>query len=152
MAGRRIAAVFTTDVENGDGEVILLPPDRAERRSLAKFIGSPNLDEHFRSAVFLFTGGEYDAIVSQFPNNPANRKAPEIGAVLDEEWTPALRNLAESYQTRLVLDLLDGPARRPGLLRGAVRQPQVREFRCALRSRLGRPDHRRPNRQPQQLP
>jgi hypothetical protein len=115
VAGRRIAAVFTTDVENGDGELILMPPDRAERRSLARFVGSPNLDEHFRSAVFLFTGNEYDAIVAQLPNNPANRKVPEIGAVLEEEWTPALRSLTESYQTRLVLDLLDSPSRRPGL-------------------------------------
>src|SRR4051812_36870071 len=37
VAGRRIAAVFTADVEGGDAEVILLPPDRAERRSLAAF-------------------------------------------------------------------------------------------------------------------
>jgi hypothetical protein len=128
VAGRRIAAVYTTDVENGDGEAILLPPDRAERRSLAQFTGSPNLDEHFRSAVFLFTGGEYDAIISQFPNNPANRKAPEIGAVLDEEWTPVLRNLLESYQTRLVLELLDGPARRPGLLVAMLGSPKFGNF------------------------
>src|ERR1035437_4135223 len=31
VAGRRMAAVFSTDVEGGDGEVILLPPDRAGR-------------------------------------------------------------------------------------------------------------------------
>src|ERR1044071_440101 len=43
VAGRRIAAVFTTDVEGGDGEVILLPPDRAERRALAGYLNSPNL-------------------------------------------------------------------------------------------------------------
>src|SRR5271166_64527 len=62
VAGRRIAAVFTTDVEAGDGEIILLPPDRAERRSLAGYIDSPNLDEHFRTALLLFTGDEYDQI------------------------------------------------------------------------------------------
>src|SRR5450756_942426 len=44
VAGRRVAAVFSTDVDGGDGEVILLPPDRAERRSLAAFIDAPNLD------------------------------------------------------------------------------------------------------------
>ena len=44
VAGRRTAAVFSTEVEGGDGEVILLPPDRAERRSLAAFIDAPNLD------------------------------------------------------------------------------------------------------------
>src|SRR6516225_1938249 len=50
VAGRRIAAVFVADVEGGDAEVLLMPPDRAERRSLASYIDTPNLDEHFRSA------------------------------------------------------------------------------------------------------
>src|SRR6266446_3292945 len=50
VAGRRIAAVFAADVEGGDGEVILLPPDRAERRSLSAFVDSPNLNEHIRTA------------------------------------------------------------------------------------------------------
>src|SRR3954451_19379562 len=31
VAGRRIAAIFAADVEGGDGEIILLPPDRGER-------------------------------------------------------------------------------------------------------------------------
>src|SRR6185369_8320083 len=59
VAGRRISAVFTADVEGGDGEVILLPPNRAERASLARFTGSPNMNEHFQAAVFLFTGDDY---------------------------------------------------------------------------------------------
>src|SRR5690349_20515549 len=97
VAGRRIAAVFAADVEGADGEVILMPPDRAERRSLAAYIDSPNLDEHFVSALFLFTGDDYDKLKAQLPDNPANRKTPEIGAVLDETWTPALRNLGASF-------------------------------------------------------
>src|SRR3954464_918847 len=50
IAGHRVAAVFSADVDGGDGEVILFPPDRAERRSLAAFANAPNLDEHFREA------------------------------------------------------------------------------------------------------
>jgi hypothetical protein len=116
VAGRPIAAVFLADTDGGDGEVMLLPPDRAERRSLATYIDSPNLDEHFRGAVFLFTGDVYDALKKQLPDNPANRKIPELGALLDEQWTSALRNLGAGYQTRLALDLLGWPASRPGLL------------------------------------
>ena len=116
VAGRPIAAVFLADTDGGDGEVMLLPPDRAERRSLATYIDSPNLDEHFRGAVFLFTGDVYDALKKQLPDNPANRKIPELGALLDEQWTSALRNLGAGYQTRLTLDLLGWPASRPGLL------------------------------------
>jgi len=107
VGGKRIAAVFVADVEGGDAEVILLPPDRAERRSLASYIHSPNLDEHFRTGVFLFTGDIYETILAQLPSNPANRRTPEVGALLEEQFTPTLRNLSASYQTRLVLDLLN---------------------------------------------
>jgi hypothetical protein len=116
VAGRPIAALFLADTDGGDGEVMLLPPDSAERRSLATYTDSPNLDEHFRGAVFLFTGDVYDALKKQLPDNPANRKIPELGVLLDEQWTSALRNLGASYQTRLTLDLLGWPAGRPGLL------------------------------------
>src|SRR5580658_11177741 len=45
VAGHRIAAVFTADTDGGDGEVIIFPPDRAERRSLAAFTHSPRSEE-----------------------------------------------------------------------------------------------------------
>src|SRR5258708_18485658 len=50
VAGKRIASVFTADVEGGRGEVILFPPSFAERTSLAAYTGPPDLDEHFRIA------------------------------------------------------------------------------------------------------
>src|ERR1039457_4029436 len=92
VAGRRTAAVFSTDVEGGDGEVILLPPDRAERRSLAAFADTPNLNEHIRAAVLLFTGDVYDRLLAQIAANPANRKAPEMAPLLDEQWRPGVRS------------------------------------------------------------
>jgi len=110
-AGRRVAAVFTADVEGGDGEVILFPPDRAERRSLAAFVDAPNLDEHFRAVMLLFTGDVYEQLKAQIAANPGNRKSPEIAPLLDEKWSPVLRNLGTSYQVRLTLDLLGAPAR-----------------------------------------
>ena len=128
VAGRRIAAVFAADVEGGDGEVILLPPDRGERSALAHYTHSPNLDEHFRAAVLLFTGDEYEQLRAQLPNNPANKKTPDIGAVLDEEWTPALRNLGASYQTRLTLELIGGPGRRGELFAAMVNSPKLGNF------------------------
>ena len=128
VAGRPIAAVFTTDVENGDGEVLLLPPNRAERRSLAAYAGSPNLDQHFQAALFVFTGDQYSALMAQLPNNPANRKAPEMGALLDEQWTPVLRNIGMSYLSRITLDLLNDPARKPDLFAGLFRSPKLGNF------------------------
>src|SRR5271166_4203251 len=54
VAGVRMSAVFTTDAEGGDGEVLVLPPNRGERRSLASYTGAPNLDEHLVAAVLIF--------------------------------------------------------------------------------------------------
>jgi hypothetical protein len=132
VAGRRVAAVFTADVEGGDGEILLLPPDRAERRSLAGYINSPNLDEHFRAALLLVTGDDYDALKSQIPSNPANKKTPEAGALMDEEWTPVLRNLGSSYLTRLTLDLLDGPRSRRGLFAALFNGVKIGNFDVAF--------------------
>src|SRR5215467_5742424 len=115
VAGRRVAAVFSADVDGGDGEVMLLPPDRAERRSLSMYTDSPNLDEHIKAAVFLFTGDVYEQLKAQMAQNPSNRKSPEMGPVLDEKWSPVLRNLSASYQSRLTLDLIGGPAWKQGL-------------------------------------
>ena len=128
VEGRRIAAVFIADTEGGDAEVILMPPDRAERRSLAAYTHTPNLDEHFRQALFLFTGDDYAALVAQMSENPFNRKTPEIGAVLDEEFTSTLRNLATSYQTRLVADLMNAPARPPGLFAALISSNKLGNF------------------------
>jgi hypothetical protein len=128
VAGHPIAAVFLADTDSGDGEVMLLPPDRAERRSLATYIDSPNLDEHFRGAVFLFTGDVYDQLKKQLTDNPANKKVPEVGVLLDEQWSSALRNLGASYQTRLTLDLLGWPGSRPGLLAGFFKGIKLGNF------------------------
>jgi hypothetical protein len=128
VAGRRTAAVFSTDVEGGDGEVILLPPDRAERRSLAAFADTPNLNEHIRAGVLLFTGDVYDQLMGQIAANPANRKAPEMAPVLDETWSPVLRSLGASYEVRLTLDLLAGPAHADRLFAGMFRSTNLGTF------------------------
>ena len=39
--GQRMSAVFTAEVDGGDGEVIAFPPHRSERLSLASFTGLP---------------------------------------------------------------------------------------------------------------
>src|SRR6202050_3596204 len=114
IAGVRTAAVFTTDVEGGEAELLLLPPNRAERRSLASHTGSPNLDEHFSASVLLFSDDTYAKLTEQIGQNPFNRKSPEMGALMAESWTSVVRNIAASFQTRLVLDLLSSDPRRPG--------------------------------------
>jgi hypothetical protein len=55
VEGRRLAAYFYAEHEAGDGEILLVPPDAAERTTLARFSGAPTLDEHFRGGLLLFT-------------------------------------------------------------------------------------------------
>ena len=65
--------------------------------------------------------------------NPFNRKTPELGPLLDEGYTPMLRNLGASYQSRLVLDLLNARGAQAGPVRGVHQQPQAGQFRRGLR-------------------
>jgi Peptidase family M1 domain len=128
VAGRPIAALFSADGEGGDGEIILLPPDRAERRSLSNFIHTPNLDDHFRMALFIFTGKEYAELQAAISDNPSNKKMPEIGALMDEQYGSVLRNISASYQTRLTLDLLGRPERQTGLFAGIFQSPKLGNY------------------------
>ncbi|MGA2589663.1 MAG: M1 family aminopeptidase [Bryobacteraceae bacterium] len=120
VAGVRVSAVFTTDVEGGDAEVLLLPPNRGERRSLASYTGAPNLDEHFLGAVLVFSDDTYAKLTEQIGKSPYNRKSPEMGALIGEKWTPVLRNIAGSFQTRLVFDLLSGESARNGFFAASM--------------------------------
>jgi hypothetical protein len=104
--GRRVSAVFTTDVEGGDGEVILFPPTRGERESLAVFTHSPNLDEHIDAALMLFTNGTDALLRERMEKDGSGKRTPEMGAIMAERWSPVLSNIREGFELRIVNDLL----------------------------------------------
>ena len=95
--GEHWAAVFSGQVEGGDGEVLLLPPYRGERQSLTKFAHQPNLDEHFNGALLLFTDDSGDKLLNQIVRENRGRKLPEMGPVLAEQWRPVLSNIIEGF-------------------------------------------------------
>jgi Peptidase family M1 domain len=103
--GVRMAAVFSAEVEAGDAEVLLLPPTRGERLSLANFTQSPNLEEHFKTALLLFTDSTADELLAKI-HAQAGKKSPEMGALISEQYSGTLRNVSASFETRLVQDLL----------------------------------------------
>lgn len=112
VAGERIAAVFTTGSEDtADGEILLLPPRRDERQSLAKFTRTPNLDEHFETALLTFTDGSAKLLLDEI-NAGHGRPVPAAGPALAARWDPVITTLNESLAQRIVGDLLT-PAR-PG--------------------------------------
>lgn len=128
IAGVRTSAVFAAEVEGGDAEVLVLPPNRGERRSLAAYAGSPNLDEHFSAAVLVFSDETCTRLMDQIRQNPFDHKAPEIGALMTEKWTSVVRNIAASFQTRLVLDLASGASQCPGFFAASLSGQKLGNF------------------------
>jgi hypothetical protein len=127
VRGMRLGAIFVANAEGGDADVLLLPPTRSERSSLATFTNSPNLEEHFKSAAFVFTDGTGDDLLAQLQNNPASKKSPEMGGLIVEHWSSVLNNLISSFQTRVVYDLLSAQ-RDAGIFYMAVSGNQLDNF------------------------
>lgn len=127
VQGRRVAAVFTAEAE-GDAELLLMPPNRGERRSLASYTGSPNLHERFGMAVMVFSDDAYETLVGQIRANPFNRSAPEMGALAADRWSQVARNIAASFETRLALDLISGAPPAEGFFAAAVSGRKLGNF------------------------
>ncbi len=137
IRGRRVSAVFTADVEGGEAELLLFPPSRSERRSLAFFAGAPNLSERFTSAVMVFTDGSYDSLMRQMRGREDPRRVPEMGFALARQWDLVLRSFMESFQVRLVGDLLAQRSHEEGFFYAALAGQKLGNFDC-LYDPLGR--------------
>jgi hypothetical protein len=116
VMGQRLAAIFTADVEGGDGEVILIPPTRGERQSLASFTQAPNLDEHLRSALLISTDGSAAALLDRMQKEGAGKPAPEMGAILANQWSPVVSNIGGAMEMRLIEDLGSSRPQSRGML------------------------------------
>ncbi len=115
VAGERRSAVFTAEVEGGDGEALLMPPTRGERQSLAQFTNSANLDEHFQAALMIFTDGSTSALIDRITKDGSGRKVPDMGPVLAEKWSPVMSNVQNGFQIRMIQDIL-APDPKGGML------------------------------------
>ena len=120
VSGRRIAAVFTTQgAEAGDAELLVLPPQRSERASLAAFTKTPNLDEHFDSAVLFFSDNTAHELMTQIEQREV-RKAPEIVAQLAPAFEPVVRQVAALIEVRLAQSFFDTHPPETGFFYSAV--------------------------------
>ncbi len=118
--GRFLAAYFTTEgTEMGDAEVMLLPPNASERTSLARFTKSPNLDEHFDTALFFFTDDTAAQILGQIERGPV-RAAPELAGTLNERASSIARNLAGQLAVSLTGAVLDRHSDATGYFYGVI--------------------------------
>jgi len=104
VEGQTLAVVFLASTEAGEGEIILMPPSRSERQSLARFLGAPVLQEKIRTAMMFFTDDTAEALRRAMAENPFNRPDPEAGASLADNWRLVARNLVPGYETRMLID------------------------------------------------
>ncbi len=92
VCGRITGAYF-----EGEGEVLLRPPNRAERASMDLFTGMAILEEQFSSAYL------------RFNDDTAATLAPFLSPVLDvggfaKQWSDTSRSLSDSDALRFLLD------------------------------------------------
>lgn len=138
VAGEPVAAVFNGEMEGGEAELLLMPPVRSERMSLASFTQSPNLEEKFRQAIFLFTDGSAAAFRQQIEAYAGGvKRQPELGHVLRERYQPTVRNLAASFEARLIFDLLNGHDANRGFFYGAIGGVALSNFDLFVDHRAG---------------
>jgi hypothetical protein len=126
--GERISAAFSADVEGGDGEVLLLPPFRGERQSMAKFTQSPNMDEHFNAALLILSDGSAQTLLDRINREGLGRKVPELGPLMVDQWSPVLSNVMSGFELRVVQDLLTPLPTRQGLVFATIAGRQLGNF------------------------
>ena len=91
VAGRVTGAFF-----EGEGEILLSPPNQAERASMVLFTGGAILEERFASAYFRFNDDTFaELLPSLFP--------VEDGQTFVSQWNETAHNLAESDALRLLM-------------------------------------------------
>ncbi len=108
VAGERLSAVFTTgdSEDTADGELLLLPPRRDERQSLAKYTRTPNLDEHFETALMTFTDGSAKTLLDEINVGGRGRPDREAGQSIAARWGAVSAGFTESMAQRIAADIL----------------------------------------------
>jgi hypothetical protein len=91
VMGRVTGAFF-----EGEGEVLLNPPNTVERKSMALFTGAAILEEKFSTAYFRFNDETFAALKSSLV-------ALENSDDFVSQWNESAKNLAESDAMRLLV-------------------------------------------------
>lgn len=126
--GRRLSAVFAGGDSPGDAEVLLLPPRRGERQSLARYARTPNLDEHFQTALFMFTDNSATELLEDINASGRARRMPEVGRVMAQRWGQQAASLSASFTQRVVADLLSPTPIGGGFLFVSVNSDRIGSF------------------------
>ena len=134
--GRRMFAVFVAPETGDDAEFLFRPPNKGERSALATFADSPNLDEHFRSAVFLFTDDSAKVLETTLREGSAPKPNPDRGMLIADTYSSVIRNLGSSFAVRIVGDLLSPGRTDEGFFFGAIKGVRLGNFDVVLDPRM----------------
>lgn len=89
---------------SGQGEVLVMPPDAADRLSMANFTGADILDEQFQSAYFCFTDGalrlDQAELATALPAATAGRQ-------FVERWQATVASLDQMQAIRVLAEVLN---------------------------------------------
>lgn len=96
--GKIVGAVFT-----GQGRVIAYPRDQIERRSLARYLGSPVLDLKFTSAYLRFTDDTARELQRSLDEG---QSVPVDDPAFSREWESAVATLNPWHSLRTLTDAL----------------------------------------------
>jgi hypothetical protein len=98
LGGRVVGAVFT-----GHGRILTIPRDSMERRSVARFLGTPLVDETFSRAYLRFTDGTAAELEKELRESGAH---PDSDPDFATEWNPVVSGLNPWHSLRTMADWL----------------------------------------------
>ena len=98
LDGKITGAVFA-----GRGRIIALPPDPAERRSIAHFVGVPLLDQSISRAYIRFTDDTASELLNQLREDNAQ---PMSDPAFVNSWKSTVAGLNPEHSLRIMEDLL----------------------------------------------
>lgn len=88
----------------GQGEILVMPPDAADRLAMANFTGAAILDEQFNSAYFRFTDGALRLAGAELAEPlPADAEAQAFVA----QWKGTATSLNQTQGLRLLAEVLN---------------------------------------------
>jgi hypothetical protein len=88
----------------GEGEVLMIPPDRAEKRNLAQFTRAPILEEKITSVYMRFTDHTAQELLAG--SRPPDPDDPEQPGPVVERWAAVAQPPNLETSVRILTDLL----------------------------------------------
>jgi hypothetical protein len=128
VEGKTLAAAFLAATETGDAEIILIPPTRSERQSMARFLGTPVLQEPVRTVLMFFTDDTAEVLRRAIGENEFNKPDEEAGKRLTEDWRPVARNMIGAYEVRMLIDLFSPRGAEAGFFAAAASGVKLGRF------------------------